>query len=188
MLLKHYIPDETILNGILQTGNRKLFSVSSSNYTIFHGPENALNDEESYFHSDYPSEMNPWYKIEFKDLFYIQSYAFKTRHIQDDYFPQQWELKGSLDDEIYVPIDRQNVTDLNINNKTQIFQVNTSNIFKYFIFENIKSTEGIPIFVVRSIDLFGYFVNQKLLSGIPTCKMSMVTNYKALLFLFYMSS
>ena len=30
MLLKVYLPDETMLNGILQKGSRKLFTVSSS--------------------------------------------------------------------------------------------------------------------------------------------------------------
>ena len=163
--LQLYLPDETMLNGILQTGNRNLFEVSSSSQVSEdYGPEKALDDEDSYFHSEYHEgnkDPDPWYKIKFKDLFYIQNYTFKTRHKQDDFFPSKWELEGSFDDDKYQHIDSQNVTDLNENNKAKIFKVDTPNIFKYFKFHNFITADGQSVFVIRSIDFFGCYINEK---------------------------
>ena len=117
-------------------------------------------------------------------MFYIQNYTFKTRHIQNDHYPGKWELEGSFDDDKYHFIDSQNVTDLNENNKTKIFKVDTPNIFKYFKFHNFTATDGRTIFVIRSIDFFGYYVNERLMYGIPTCKILKSYNIQISIYIF----
>ena len=170
-MIRHYKPDNTELNGILQKGSRQLFSVSASTTWDYNGlsypPEMALDDKDTYYHSDI-GDPDPNYTIEFRNFFYLQSYTFKTRHSTDvlkNFFPWKWSLYGSFNGINWTFIDNQETTALKGICYKKNFPVKYPNIFKFFKFSNFTTIEGDKYFVIRSIDFFGYHIYKSALHG-----------------------
>ena len=117
-MIRQYTPDDTKLNGILQKGSRTLFSVqASTTWADEHNsyrPEQALDDENTYYHSE-RGDPDPYYIIEFKNYFYLQSYTFKTRYaanVVNYLFPWKWSLYGSFDGNNWTFMDDRETTEL----------------------------------------------------------------------------
>ena len=85
-----YEPDATNLNGVIQTWNSEgivlqKMSVSSSPFVTNYGPEQVLNTENTYFHTD-SYILDPYIKLFLLfDCLEIHSYTIKTRHNIDKY-------------------------------------------------------------------------------------------------------
>ena len=177
-----YKSDQTYLNGILQKGSRQLFRISASSNLEGFEEENVLNDDDTYYHSNNQGEDNdPWFKIQFNELFYLQNYTFKTRHAYNDNYPNKWELEGSFDDKKYYFIDSQDTKELNENEKTKMFSVEHPGSFKFFKFKNILTIEGKHLFTIRCIDFFGYYVKNGLLKRFRTCRKVKFFNFQVYL-------
>ena len=151
-----YSPDSTKLNGILQR-KRRLFTVFASDYSAGYNPERALNQENSYFHTNYTEALH-WYCIKFKSYFNIKSYTIKTRYIYEKH-PKEWSVEGSNDFIDWHTIDEKNTDVFVTNNQTENFPVDKPGIYKYIKLTQIKNTsDSSRIFTFGSIDLFGTYI------------------------------
>ena len=161
MKIHHYIPDDTNLNGFLQTGPSKYISLYSSTIITGYPPENILNQDETYLHTAY-NDTNPWLIIGIEDnYFYLESYTVKTRDMKFDIdlHPKQWILECSMDNNTYYQIDEQNTNELFGESLKKRFNVKSPNICKYFRFNNWITEEDHHKIVIGSLDFFGYFIH-----------------------------
>ena len=151
-----YLPDSTKLNGILQR-RKRLFTVFASDFLKGYEPEKALNQENSYFHSNYTA-ANHWFCVKFKSYFEIKSYTIKTRYT-DPYHPKIWKVHGSNDFADWHIVDEKSTNILQYNNQVENFVVDKPGIYKYIKITQIENIGGTStFFTFGSLDLFGTYI------------------------------
>ena len=156
-MIRVYKADDTLLNGILQKGDRALFNVSAASYTGNYVPENALNTNNTYYHNNYKSPN--WYQVTFKNFFLLKSYTFLTRYTNNDYHPCEWKVRGSNNGTKWDDIDHVETYELKGLSKKKNFPITKKIIpYKYIRIEQIKSTNEVDtIFTFGALDFFGTY-------------------------------
>ena len=160
--------DDTLLNGMLQKGNRSLFRVSASSYQEGYQPENALNTENTYYHTNYT--FTNWYQVTFKDYFLLKSYTFLTRYVNNNNHPCEWKVRGSNNGAIWENIDHVETYELKGLSLRKNFAITKKIIpYKHIRITQIKSTEGDNlIFTFGALDFFGTYY-QSAYFGLSKC-------------------
>ena len=152
-----YEADETLLNGILQKGDRNLFNVSAASSTACCKPENALNADNTYYHNNYTASN--WYQVTFKEFFLLKSYTFLTRYNINDSHPCEWKVRGSNNGVKWDVIDHVETYELfGLSLKKNFAVTRKIAPYKHIRITQVKSVMGTDsIFTFGALDFFGTY-------------------------------
>ena len=128
--------EKTFGNNIHEKGIIEI-TASSSEYSR---PEKVIDYDWKDTWSSDNNKLN-WWKIDFKENVLLSGYSLKTRNKDiNTYHLKNWVIEGSIDNENWVEIDRQEDNyDLNGPSYQKYFPISSSNNheFRYFRLKNI---------------------------------------------------